>query len=129
MVRARKAETAAILDLLNEEWESEDDLAQALLDKFFELLADRNMYGVKWGVGAYGPFPTKQSAEKLCRALDDVATTHHLISAGTLVRIADRMDPEDNRYCPDCKHPTFAHGFVKPKGCAVKNCECKAVYK
>lgn len=125
MVRARKAETAAILDLLNDEWADEAELAQALLDRFFELLADRNLYGVKWGAAAYGPFITKQSAEKLCRALDGAATAHHLQAANTLVRIVEKVDPEDRRYCAECKHPRFAHSFPNHKGCLVKNCTCE----
>lgn len=130
MVRARKAEIEAVLALLGEEWADETELAQALLDKVFELLGDRNFYGVKWGATAYGPFVTKQSAEKVCRVFGGDASLHHLVSTALLAMIADRMEnPPDNRYCADCKHPNFAHGFTKPKGCAVRGCECKTVCK
>lgn len=130
MVRTRKVEIEAVLALLGEEWADETELAQALLDKVFELLADRNFYGVKWGATAYGPFLTKQSAEKVCRVFGGDASLHHLVSTALLAMIADRMeDPPDNRYCDVCKHPTFAHGWASVNGCAVKNCGCTTVMK
>lgn len=129
MVRARKSEVTAILDLLHEEWESEGDLAQALLDKFFELLADRNLYGIRWGGMAYGPFATKQQADKLVRALDGGASTCPLCSVNTFAAVVDKANPPDKRYCPECKHPVFAHGFSMPKGCAVRECNCRQIFR
>jgi hypothetical protein len=130
MVRMRNAEKDLILSTLGEEWESEDDLVQALFDRFFELIEARNFYGIKWGSLAYGPFSTKATAEKICRLLDDVAVVAPLISVNSVRAILDKANPAaDQQHCLECKHPRFAHGFPRPAGCAVKGCDCLVRYK
>jgi hypothetical protein len=130
VVRVLKAETAAIAAVLGEEWESEEDLIKALWDRFFELLEERDLYGVRWGGLAFGPFTAKVSAQKLCRELDDVAFVAPLLSAGRLKRICAKANPiTDGQHCPDCTHPKFAHGFTTKNGCVVKTCGCAEVYK
>lgn len=134
MVRVLKAEGEALREVLASEWDSEDDLIKALMDKFFELLENRDLYGVRWGGLAYGPFTAKPSAQKLCKALGDVAIVAPLLAVGKLRTVAAQANPEaDSHHCPACSHPKFAHNFVvddgtRVDGCVVKRCDCTEVY-
>ncbi len=130
MVRVLKAEAEALRGVLADEWESEDDLIKALMDKFFELLEERDLYGVRWGGLAYGPFTHMPGARKLCKALDDVAIVAPLLAVGKLRRVASQTNPEaDEGHCGGCSHPKFAHGFTNKPGCIVRTCDCTLEYK
>jgi hypothetical protein len=130
VVRILNAEKTTIHELLNDEWDSVDDLVKALMDAFFEMLEKRDFYGIRWGGLAYGPFASKASAEKISKMLDGVAQVAPLLSVSRIKGVAEAANPiTDRNHCTSCTHPKFAHGFTNKRGCVVKTCDCTEVYK
>jgi hypothetical protein len=129
VVRARQSEISAVLATLAEEWDSEEELAKALIDAVYDLAEERNFYGVGWGGLSYGPFPLKSTAASLAKALDEKPFVAPLLSVAALRRAVAGANPvADDGHCKVCTHPKFAHGFPRPPGCFVKNCGCRTVY-
>ena len=138
----RRAEKDAINAVLEAEYASQDDAAEAVFDCVMGLLASRDSYGVRLdyegnAVGAYGPFYDKRKAAR-------AAKIHEQVVGPGMANVAPLRAPSrlsegeytapNGRVCDDCNHPKFAHfsfygDAQRPRtGCIVKGCKCKTTY-
>lgn len=123
MIRLRKAEEAALTDILTADHDSTTAACRAVLHTTTALLAARPAYvcvvGVEPGLKLpYGPWWDPRDAQ---RAAAYVAAypveIQRLLPAE---RCSDHLrltDPDPHR-CPTCAHPDFAHWPTK--GCVVQ---------
>jgi hypothetical protein len=120
------------------EYESSEDLAKAVYDKSVEIFLAHDLWGLAAGSDAYGPFTGKVKATSAAKffGLDPERTVKPLLSHTRLV-YSDTEIPDD-RYCPECQHPCFAHFPKKRKdqtahGCLVMvnkvQCPCQLQFK
>lgn len=132
-MRHRKDEVSAIVELLNDEtFETDTDMARAIIAKVYELFKLRPWFGIKWGRFAYGPYIDRGEANRHAGQLDALPTVHPLLPVGDLDRVIERaMYPKIKRTCEACGHPAFAHGFSNHLGCVVRNppCPCKLTFR
>lgn len=134
-----KDEEAAILALLEGEYESPREAAQAVFDGVAALLMNRDAYGVGYHDEAvslaWGPFYSIHAANKIAKVIGGGVAK---LYAPTPLALKSLSKPASSRYCEECEHPRFAHNdrqwrhyqeqVVHPPGCVVRNCGCTQVY-
>lgn len=117
MITSRKEERQAIVALLeSDSFESADRLADALLKQVFQLLQQRSLYGLRWGMGGgvvpVGPFATERDAERFYRERgSDAPSAVCKLFGPDLFREPDLQ----NRSCT-CGHVKALHQHEKGAG-------------
>ena len=112
-MRLRNEERTAVLAMLDTEYSSPEDAADAVFNGVQKLLEERDSHGVRVRVGdtldvAVGPFYGLTEARKAVKELGGMATIAPMASPGGFFKKLEEMDL-DRRYCDVCEHPRFAH--------------------
>lgn len=131
-----KDEAAAILALLEAEYASEKEAAQAVFDGVVELLRKRHAFGVGLDGIAWGPYYSLTEAKKVAGNIG--GRVAKLYAPAPLVDKVLKVY-QDSNYCEECNHPKIAHcerywtewrgePWAREPGCSVPQCQCKQVY-
>lgn len=128
----RKDEIAAVVKQLEADHASADAAARAVIKEFWRVFQQRDTWAIvvplpeMGSVIMYGPFGDRGEATRGIKLLSGIDGKYHIIR---LRPVGTAEVPQgDSRYCPDCKHPKFAHGFSVRAGCVAKGCLCKIRY-
>jgi hypothetical protein len=130
-IRTRKDEREQITALLEQDWESADKLADALLKASYELLQARPW----WVFGAtlddltlaYGFYSTDKEAVKAATTLGGpIAGVVKVYPAAKLKETILSLSKPIDLPCPDCGHKFDIHmdTGIAP-GCIHPNCPCE----
>ena len=118
MITPRKDEKAALVELLERDWDTPEALATAVLKEAFNLIQQRDLYGLAVDYAGlrvvYGPFATEGDTERAAKGLDGgVAFIGKMYAASGTTR------PEDSPHlgaCATCSHPKGTHDHPKSIG-------------
>jgi len=135
----RKEERAALIELLEAEWDTPDALASALLKESFRLLQERDLWGLAVDHAGlrvvYGPFATEGDVERAHKALGvGVGYVGKMYAAAGVLR--QDVEPLLG-LCAACAHPKGVHDHPKAWGRCMAGttqkenpaCPCKQYVK
>lgn len=129
----RKDQVAAMVEVLDAEYESADEAAKAAFKRAVELFTEDDTWGVAAGPRAYGPFTNAAKAKGAAKYFGLPETAVRKLFGAANLRYSD-VKTAPGRYCEDCQHPKAAHFPHTKKNqtawdCLVKGCSCKRTYK
>ena len=135
-IRVRKDETAVVVEILETEFDTAEQMAIELIKKVAELLCERESYAVGLDGIAWWGWWDARSAGKAAESIG--GRVGKVYPSGPLERRLTAFSGISERgLCPGCKHPWPAHidrpwregtrktGPTKPPGCCVLNCPCE----
>jgi hypothetical protein len=137
-MRMRAAELAALRELLDKEYESEDAYLSTLWEATHALLRLRDAHLVWTTYGgisvAYGPIyglTEAKSIAKLWAVVPNVRVQIRPVFAPAHASPAEIDMEQYSQYCSDCKHPKITHDWPGMAGqpCLVNGCECRNRFK
>lgn len=127
-ITLRNSEREAVIAALEGEYASDRMAADEMFRTVVDALTMRESFGIKYMGFAFGPWYHGTSVKKVATSLPG-STIHRLLPSQ---RFEIMLDPETHRKstsCDTCDHPLFAHGFSNHRGCVVRKCRCKEVFK
>jgi hypothetical protein len=126
-ITLRNDERAAIIAALEGEYASDRLAADELFGTVVDALTQRDSFGIKYMGFAFGPWFHGTAVKKLATSLPG-STIHRLHSSQRFEILLDGDTHRKSTSCESCQHPLFAHGFGG-RGCVVRKCKCKEVFK